>query len=482
MNRTSSQSSKNNSVTVVLVLAASIAMIATAQAQVPLVQLSTDTFTNQQSQHATEVEPDTFSFGSTMVAAFQVGRIFGGGSSDIGFATSTDGGVTWSNGFLPGITIFLGGTYSAASDASVAFDSAHGVWLINSLGLGSRNDVLVSRSTDGINWGNPVVVDNKSSFADKTWMACDNSASSPFFGHCYAEWDDFNLGEKLKMSTSTDGGLTWGAAVSPTNGFGVGGQPVVQPNGTVIVPFEGSGMQSFRSTNGGSSWTTPVTISSISSHGVAGGLRTSPLPSAEIDAAGKVYVVWQDCRFRTGCSSNDIVMSTSSDGQTWSSVTRIPIDPITSTLVHFIPGLAVDPATSGSTAHLALTVYVYPVANCTVSTCKLMVGFVSSTNGGATWTKPTKLAGPMRLSWLPSTSSGLMVGDYISTSYVNGKAFGVFAMAKQKVGTVFDEAMYTTVNGLITPLEGPFVSSAGDKPVPHAQSDQLKRYPPMNLN
>ena len=34
------------------------------------------------SQHGTEVEPDTFAFGLTIVAAFQVGRFFDGGASD----------------------------------------------------------------------------------------------------------------------------------------------------------------------------------------------------------------------------------------------------------------------------------------------------------------------------------------------------------------------------------------------------------------
>src|SRR5207253_4533626 len=111
-------------------------------------------------QHATEVEPDTFAFGSTIVTAFQVGRIHGGGASDIGFATSTDGGTTWSSGFLPGITTFQdGGTFTAASDASVAYDAAHGMWLIASLGIGSGPaKVLVSRSPDAINWGSPITV------------------------------------------------------------------------------------------------------------------------------------------------------------------------------------------------------------------------------------------------------------------------------------------------------------------------------------
>src|SRR5438105_256840 len=73
-------------------------------ATVPLVQLSSDPFTNLTSQHATEVEPGSFSFGSTIITSFQVGRISGGGAADIGFAISTDAGTTWQSGLLPGLT------------------------------------------------------------------------------------------------------------------------------------------------------------------------------------------------------------------------------------------------------------------------------------------------------------------------------------------------------------------------------------------
>src|SRR5437867_3549359 len=77
-----------------------------AGASSELVRLSTDPYTNATSQHRTEVEPDTFAFGSTIVAAFQVGRFFDGGASNVGWATSTDGGATWSRGFLPATTSF----------------------------------------------------------------------------------------------------------------------------------------------------------------------------------------------------------------------------------------------------------------------------------------------------------------------------------------------------------------------------------------
>ena len=57
------------------VAAALLVAAAPATANVPLTRVSADPFTNATSQHATEVEPDTFAFGSTVVAAFQVGPL-----------------------------------------------------------------------------------------------------------------------------------------------------------------------------------------------------------------------------------------------------------------------------------------------------------------------------------------------------------------------------------------------------------------------
>jgi hypothetical protein len=219
----------------------------------------------------------------------------------------------------------------------------------------------------------------------------------------------------------------------------------------VIVPIDNANettVGAFQSTNGGLSWSDVTTIAVIRSHVEAGGLRSGPLPSAEIDGAGKVYVVWSDCRFRQGCRANDIVMSTSTNGTSWSAVTRVPIDSRTSGIDHFIPGIAVALGTSGNGAHLGLTYYYYPVSNCSQSTCRLDVGFVGSSDGGAAWSAPSMLAGPMNIPWLANTSQGPMVGDYISTSFSNGLAHGVFAVATAPSGGVFDEAMYTNQTGL----------------------------------
>jgi hypothetical protein len=442
-----------------LAAAALLALAAPAWANVPLTRVSADPFTNATSQHATEVEPDTFAFGSTVVATYQVGRFFNGGASDIGYARSTDGGTTWDvSSFLPGLTFNAGpfgdpsSPYERVSDPSVAYDAKHDTWMISSIPLLPNLDVptiFVSLSTDGgVTFGDPVEIPppTRKVNLDKNWTVCDNHADSPFYGNCYTEFDNFGEGDLEYMSTSSDGGVTWSQPVSPAGrAKGLGGQPVVQPDGTVIVPFESlrGTIASFRSTDGGATWSRQVPISKIRFHPNSGGLRTSPLPSAEIDADGRVYVAWEDCRFEPKCSANDIVLSSSDDGVSWSPVSRIPIDPVGSGVDHFIPGLGVDPATSGSGGHLALTYYYYPDAACTEATCQLDVGFVSSPDGGASWSAPTQLAGPMSLVDIAATSQGRMVGDYISTSFNDaGTAATVFAVGFPHTGTVFDEGMW----------------------------------------
>jgi len=453
-----------------------------------LTQVSSDPFTAGPGQHATEVEPHMLANGNTLVAAFQTGRIGplngGAGSTGIGWATSTDGGTTWSHGFLPGLTTGEGsGPYDAASDPAVAYDAKHAVWMIASLPISTFQTpaVVVSRSTDGLTWQNPVSADPTSESSDKNWIVCDSWASSPHFGNCYLEWDDPINSDEILMSTSTDGGLTWGPATATANlPTGIGGQPLVQPNGTVVVPIEtvpvnsqAALMSAFISSNGGLSWTAPISISNVQFHSDAGGIRSGPLPSAAVDGAGTVWTVWEDCRFRSECSTNDLVYSTSTDGLNWSPVTRIPIDATSGTVDHFIPGIGIDPATSGAGAHVAVHYYYYSQSDCTASTCQLLVGYISSANGGSTWNAPSPLTGPMLLSWLPNSQNGLMVGDYIATAFTNGVPHGVFAVASAISGTTYSEAIYTG-QGLTVQAAGRQLSAARDKPL-HNLSDKIEK-------
>jgi hypothetical protein len=405
-------------------------------------EISKDPYSDAPSQHATEVEPDTASWGSTVVAVFQVGRIASGGAANIGFATSRDKGRTWKRGFLPGLTPVSkpAGPWPRATDPTVAYDARHRVWLAVSLVFGGADSaLLVSRSTDGIHWGLPVTATRRSGFQlDKQWVACDNWSSSPFRGHCYLSYDDLETVE-IETQVSTDGGAIWGApAHAPgfpgraaiQGAFAPGVQPVARPDGTVVIAyFDQTRMAELRSLDGGATWlpATPIAPAAFQPYS---GLRAAPLPSAEVGRDGAVYVAWADCSLRADCSANDILVARSADGLTWSAPIRVPTGAPDAEL----PGIAADPSVGG---RIALAYY-------RLSGTSLDVWFVSSRNGGTTWRKPQRLSSrSVSMGWL-ATAGGAMVGDYISTSFAGGRAVPVFALAFRPRGARLHESMFAT--------------------------------------
>ncbi|MFG2074100.1 sialidase family protein [Nonomuraea maritima] len=396
--------------------------------------------------------PDTYQWGSTLVVAHQAGRYADVGAAGVVAAASADGGTSWTSGLLPGL---IGGPYQRVSDPSVAYDARHGVWLVTTLALsgdGTGAAVLTSRSVDGgLNWERPVVTAAADrADLDKSWVVCDNGERSPYLGRCYAVFDDHAAGNSIMVARSSDGGVTW--EVAPTSATGLGGQPVVRPDGAVVVPYLGDDgyVRAFRSRDGGGTWGASVAVARVERHPVAGGLRAEPLPSAEADASGTVYVAWHDCRFQYGCAGNDIVLSRSGTGASWSDPVRVT----SGGGDHFIPGLGVDRESGGEqAARLALTYYRYPEAACTAATCRLTVAYTSSVDGGAGWSPPLELHGPVELDRLAAAGAGLTVGDYISTSVLpGGRAFPAFAVAAPPPDVVGEVRTHTVAGGL--PLVG----------------------------
>ncbi len=382
-------------------------------------------------QHASIAEPDSLAWGSTIVSAFQVGRFRDGGAVNTGWATSRDGGRTWRSGVLPALTRAAApaGPWDRASDPVVAYDSVHGVWLIASLALrpGDAAAVVVSRSTDGITWDAPVTAVEApwrpNLLLDKEWIVCDNGAGSLHRGSCYVTYSDFRT-LRLEFQASRDGGLTWSPQVAAPDNAGrssiVGRwapapQPVVQPNGTLVVPYyDENRVAAIRSTDGGRSFSASVTVAATRFKATPG-LRAPPLPSAEVGAGGTVYVVWPDCG--AACERDDLVLSSSADGVAWTPLRRIPLGRGGD---HVIPGLAADPVRPG---RLALVYYTWKPGDA------LDVGFAYSRDGGARWSTPRRLsAQTMRLSW-PAQAGGAMLGDYMSTSFSGRYAVPVFTLA-----------------------------------------------------
>ena len=394
---------------------------------------SRDPYRNTGSQHETEVEPDSFAFGKTVVAVFQVGRIFDGGARNIGFAVSHDSGRSWKRGFFKGLT-------PRGTDPSIAYDRRHGTWLAVSLVFGGQgSSIVVNRSSDGAHWNAPVQVVETGVFGqDKEWVACDNWPASPFYGHCYVSYSD-TIGEEVVTQASADGGLTWSTPttapghpgrVSIRGAYAPGVQPIVLPTGRVLIAYyDDSKFSVLRSDDGGATWVAQIGIarSDYKNHY---GLRAAPLPTSAIGADGRAYLAWADCSFRRSCAANDIVYTTTLDGSSWTPVARIP----GGTGDAELPGLDSDPSRPG---RLALAYYVLRGSS-------LDVRLVTSRNTGASWSKPQLLSSRHTpISGIASTSQGSMVGDYISTSFAGGRAVPVFALALKRQTNHLRESVFT---------------------------------------
>src|SRR5215217_5577690 len=147
----------------------------------------------------------------------------------------------------------------------------------------------------------------------------------------------------------------------PTMGHPTGAFPVVQPNGRLVVLFREGGVdQRADAATAIPPWTFTAT-SSADGGRTFGVIRTlvtrvkpyfphyvrafaTTIPSVGVDARGRLYAVWQTCRFRNPCSGNDLVLSTSANGRSWTRPRRLPLGASGDRIV---PGLAVAPGRRG---------------------------------------------------------------------------------------------------------------------------------------
>ena len=474
--RTARWAALPSALVVVLASLVTVSVPAGAAGGAVVQQVSTDPLTNTPAvppgiHHATEVETDSLSHAHTIVSSFQVGRFGSYGGAATGWATSIDDGATWQHGLLPGLSVASPNpnpAYIGVANQSVLYDAKNAKWLIPTVAdvqcslqvpaskscvghVATEHALMVNNSSDGVTWNQPVTA--VTSNVDKPWGVCDNSPVSPFYGTCYVAYAQIDDSDRLALVRTTDGGLTWSAPVTTLTGQAAyNTNPVVQPNGRLVIVAtddtlnggNGSHLLSFVSNDGGATLSDANTganrLPIIQYHQPNGGIRGKNKPSVDVDAAGTVYVAWADCQFHPGCTENDIVYATSPDGVNFTPAIRVATDPLSGTVDHFIPGFAVRPGTSGTSAELGVVNYAYPTANCTSGSCRLDVEFSWSLDGGATWTSQPINSTPMQLSWLAPSGLGPAVGDYESVSYANGHAVTVFPLAKAPVSGTYNEA------------------------------------------
>ncbi len=445
---------------------------AAARPSAVLEEVSHDPFHNPGYEHQSEVEPDVAAHGRTAVATYQVGRAAEGGSVAIGVATSTDDGRSWSDSMLPGSSSATGGRYQRASDPSVSYGVGGEGWLVGFLGLDltgpylipRRSAVLVARSGGGTSFSAPVVVARapRGIVFDKPWVACDDHRASPYFGRCYALWDELGMhfggpDEVVLASTSRDGGRHWSAPVRTADQVsGAGVVPLVRSDGSVTVvylntqhPFHPA-IAEFATSDGGHSWGGSSTIAKVRRSPRELPVRDPGFPSAAIGDDGTIYVAWSDCRFEPSCALDDIVVSSSPDGQTWTQpAIAARADPATATSL-VTPGIAVR--SWGHNSRKAIVFYAVGGTQCSKfsqpSTCSVTVGYTSWRRDG--WGAPVVLGWRMRPSWFPCTPEGCMWGDYIAAAFLhNGRVATMLPLARRPVNAL-DVAMYAPRRGLST--------------------------------
>lgn len=231
----------------------------------------------------------------------------------IGYTRSTDGGLTWAvSQLLPNPNP----DHDSQSDPVLACDSA-GHFYISSTSRqpvpGFNREMLLYKSTDdGQTFAlfSIAVPGSGEAGEDKEWIFCDPVPTNPTYNNLFISWTSFGPSRGIKFRKSSDAGLNWSSTVSVSTSFSAQGSNICSGvNGEIYIVWRQSGIKFDKSTNGGTSFGTDLTISSESSN------LNDSYPFICVDYSqgvrrGYVYVVFADDRNGT----DDVWLQRSTNG------------------------------------------------------------------------------------------------------------------------------------------------------------------------
>lgn len=390
-----------------------------------------------------------------IVSQWHQDRWGNGGARGIAGAFSKDGGLTWTDTTVPySNCVSAGLPYERASDPWVSFgpDGTAYSSALSFDGSTNRNAVSAAVSLDGgKNWTRQQTI---VSYPTAQLSTDKNSTTADpiYAGVAYTVWDTLisptdHPDDRIhaaaytgpaQFSKTTDGGVTWSAVQTIIDSGNrqqtIGNVIVVDPRTDTLydftdlivppnTPFRGVATNAqvafVKSTDGGSTWTSPQVIAPFNAVGVVDPNTGQParvadgLQSVAIDGAtGKLYVVWEsstnfhkNIKQAAGAFDNEVLFTSSVDGgATWSEPRAI-VGP--SALPIFIPTVAVD-----SGGNIAVTYYDSGTLSPTnTTTWPINYKVIYSKDFGATFTAPKQVAGPFDLLSAP-VAGGFFLGDY----------------------------------------------------------------------
>jgi hypothetical protein len=293
-----------------------------------------------------------------------------------GFYTTHDRGETWEEDLIPGypgdprisqLSGFRGGgdpVLVADSQgnfyyAGIAFKRA--VNPLNPIGfginLGLANCVFVAKSSNGGDSFDQVVIvwaalQSLVQFNDKEWVAVD-----PVNGNVYLVWAIFTgmMTSRLLFSRSTDGGVTWSNPLTITETFNgeiniQGSAIVVDSESNIHVTWINFGTEQVRyakSTDQGQSFSNPQDVSPVTPiprYLPNGNYRTPcmtmlAVDTSETNTSGNLYVTWADM---THGDADVFLAYSHSNGDSWEGPIRVNNDNVSNTIDQFFPAVAVS--------------------------------------------------------------------------------------------------------------------------------------------
>ncbi|HEX5081206.1 MAG TPA: PxKF domain-containing protein [Blastocatellia bacterium] len=306
----------------------------------------------------TQSETALIAFGNTVVVGFNdSGSNAGGSNKFTGFARSTNGGATFTDGgTLPNHP------NGDAGDPVLARNNATGRIYFATLQF-SGSGIQVFRSDDNaLTWMAPTQgAPGKSGFQDKEWITVDNFAGAGN-GNVYVVARDFGAGNGIYFFRSTDNGDTFGPSGGTLITSGAQGAFVaVGPDHSIYVFwYAGTTIQMRKSTDQGLTFGPPVAAASGLVGGTNGdlgltgirqgtttaaGFRSSEFPHAVVSpTTGTIYAVFAN-NPPTVDKADIFVVQSTDGGATWSAPLRVNDD--TTTTDQWQPTLAITP--DGST-------------------------------------------------------------------------------------------------------------------------------------